>query len=613
MQRIWNTKIYVFLLPAVLLIAVGFVYFLRPIDKNESINKTIIQGLTPGSEIKYSISYAPEFLNSTLLRTENEAATITADAFGRVYLPIMQPYFQDYNIALKDGANYIQIDLKNDIHKGILGIEARGLENFASVYLENQNRKKNSRADWSGLFSDKASLRYSKEIVTAPLKFGFQSIGPEAPGNPAIIEVVIAAGGGPTSSAVNVYDPPIHDYNCGAPSSSSDGVSVFRPSTCDTGRMEAHITGTGAGTLAYNVVQPLMLMTEQLSAVMMQQMQIIGSFLDAKTQMETQREFRRLVAQAHKDYHPSEQLCAFGSYVKSVSKSEEWASLNKRAINKTLNEYYRNVENMSSSEGYAMDIKNRIEQFKNTYCNPNDHNGGLWAVCRNRSNIPGSNPPSGGSNKRDRFNKDIDYFRTLDSPLTLKVNFTNEDASNDEEDLIALAKNLYWPRAQNMPGEDVLESKMKDNYPLYLKTRSIQAKYNVAHNSFANLVGMKSRTKNSLGGEDGPAFMKSYMRDFGLSDTDINEMLGNNPSYYAQMEFLTKKIYQNPNFYTSLYDKPANVDRINVSLEAFQLMHGRDRYESMLRQEMLTSLLVEQILAGQSDELNGRLLTLGRN
>jgi hypothetical protein len=49
-----------------------------------------------------------------------------------------------------------------------------------------------------------------------------------------------------------------------------------------------------------------MAMTEQLSAVAMQQMEIIGTFLDAKQQLETQRLFQEMAAQAQKDYTPSE-------------------------------------------------------------------------------------------------------------------------------------------------------------------------------------------------------------------------------------------------------------------------------------------------------------------
>ena len=84
-------------------------------------------------------------------------------------------------------------------------------------------------------------------------------------------------------------------------------------------------------------------------------------------------------------------------------------------------------------------------------------------------------------------------------------------------------------------------------------------------------------------------------------------MLGQNPSYYAQMDVLTKKIYQNPNFYTSLYDKPTNVRRIGVSMDAISLMQMRDQYESALRKEMLLSLMLEQELKKRAGQVRAAI------
>ena len=63
-------------------------------------------------------------------------------------------------------------------------------------------------------------------------------------------------------------------------------------------------------------------MAEQFSAIALQQMQIVGSFLDAKHQMETNRLFQQLAAQAHKDYHPSEGLCTIGTAARNLPGSE---------------------------------------------------------------------------------------------------------------------------------------------------------------------------------------------------------------------------------------------------------------------------------------------------
>ncbi len=70
-------------------------------------------------------------------------------------------------------------------------------------------------------------------------------------------------------------------------------------------------------------------------------------------------------------------------------------------------------------------------------------------------------------------------------------------------------------------------------------------------------------------------------------------MLGDKPSYFAQMDVLTKKIYQDPYFYADLYDKPANVMRKNVAMRAINNIQKRDIYRSLLRSEAIMSVWLE--------------------
>src|SRR5690606_26127174 len=95
--------------------------------------------------------------------------------------------------------------------------------------------------------------------------------------------------------------------------------------------------------------------------------------------------------------------------------------------------------------------------------------------------------------------------------------------------------------------------------------------------------------------------LKALMKEMGLPDDEVEKVLGENPSYYAQMEFLSKKIYQNPNFYTALYDKPANVERIRAAMTAVKLMNDRDIHAAMLRREMLLSMMLELRLRERAD------------
>lgn len=563
-----------------------------------------VRNLEPGSMVSYTI--IGNMNDGDVLKGE-----AVVDAQGIAELPVFEAGYKRYDITFRQDNKPVNLQITHNAQTGRLQIAGKGFEQFSDVFVSSRDDARSMKADWAGLYKD--DVGFSDE--NGLLKLAFNAFGgamPDSVENPSRVEVVIGVGGGPTNANVNIYNPRIHEANCGQPQNSTDGEDVFYVSTCDQARMAADIEGTGLGTMAYLIVQPMMMMANQLSAVMMQQMQIIGSFFDAKDHMDATREFRHLVTQAHKEYHPSEQMCHFGSSVRSLSHSDEWAQMSKLGLNKILNDYYRNVEHMSSSEGAATDVGARLAKFKSVYCDPNDNSGSMWAMCRGETYDPASPPTNSDSAEdRNRYNKDIDYFRTLGKPLTLEVNFTNNEATSDEEDVIALAKNLYWPKAQGMPDSGKFAEGFEEDYRLYLATRSIDTLYNLAHNSYINLVGMKSSTADPLGIQSGPAYMKSMMQNFGLSDEDIEEVMGADSSYYAQMEYLTKKLYQDPNFYTALYDKPVNVDRINVTLEAIQLMHGRDRFDSLLRQEMLVSALVEATLLSKVRDVNARVSSLG--
>jgi hypothetical protein len=578
-------------------------------------NPTILSGLEPDSTVFVEIIYKNEYSGSVIKEGHSVLSSVTTvGSDGRAVLPAMRPYYDSIYVRAGIERSPIELRFLNQIDRGQLGINVRGLEQFSDVVIETDHRIKRTKTDWAGLFSDALNISGISNLAENPQSFRLAFSGfslNDSSTNPALLEVVIGVGGGPTDADVNVYNPRIHEYNCGRSLPSVDGQSIFRPSTCDAARMNQHIQGTGPGTVTYNIVQPLMKMTEQLSAVMMLQMKAIGGFFDAKEQMQTQRAFRTLVAEAHKDYHPSEQMCQFGSFIKDISHAESRANFSKKALNNTLHEYYRSKFHMSSTEGATTDVRARIEQFRSVYCNPNDFAGGLWELCRNA--IPAN--PTGPPERRERYNKDVDFFRTLDKPVTLEIDLTNSAGSEDFEDVVALAKNLYWPNVPDLPSAVEYRRGFEDNYKHYLATRSVISKYNIAHASFAHIAGMKTQSAVGTVAADatGPARMKSLLQTFfdpPLADDEMNDLMGERPSYYAQMEFLTKRMFQHPTFYTNLYDKPANVDRINTTLEAFQLMHGRDRFESMLRQEMLISVLVEQQLEKHVRAVNAKILEI---
>lgn len=410
---------------------------------------------------------------------------------------------------------------------------------------------------------------------------------PEAQERPsALYTQIYTGGGGPTSSGVNQNSPKIG--NCGAPNRNNS----YEVSTCD-GQIDGQLD-----QIEDTYVAALMKMAEEFSAVMLQQMQILGTQFDAKEQLEAQRDIQRLSAQAHRDYHPSEQLCAYGSGVRSLAHTEEKARANKLSLDQILAGTYSNRSARSSMLGSSSDMRSRIEQFKSVYCDPSDNNNRLWSVCYGISYNVSSPPSLPASADPERFNKDINYNGTFKQPLTLDIDFTDDNATNDEEDLLALGRNLYWPRALDNFNED------SPNQDAVAQARANIARISLAQNSFSNIVALKARSPGGAGtGENGDAYLKAVMREFGLSEAEIEEIYGENASYFAQTEILMKKMYQHPDFYTNLYDKSSNIDRINATLEALQLIQGRDRMKSMLRREMLAATLLEDDLFREEQRL----------
>jgi len=368
---------------------------------------------------------------------------------------------------------------------------------------------------------------------------------------------------------------------------------------------------------------------------------IFGTFLDAKQQLETQRLFQELEVQAHKDYHPSEDFCWFGTSVRSMAASEQIGQVNALVLNAAQLGRELGNANLAAAETPYADKAARWKKFTTNYCDPADNNQnsknekttGLALAC--------PKPPKDSR----RINLDIDYTRAIDEPRTLEINFTNgakkgltsgapstnttvdpsddESLTTDEQDIIALSQNLY---ANTVPSRNVFKANLKDEDPqaLYMALRSVVAKRSVARNSFNAIVGLKSAGTQSglptLASGTTPAqkapatnkFLGAILTELGVPAKEVYSIIGNDPSYYAQLELLAKKIYQNPDFYSNLYDKPANILRKSVALKAIELMLDRAIFESQLRQEMATSVLLSSRLSDAPyDDIESKLSTTG--
>lgn len=367
-----------------------------------------------------------------------------------------------------------------------------------------------------------------------------------------------------------------------------------------------HLEGL-AEVLKTHWVGGLQLMTNQLSAVMMQQVQAVGKFFDVKHQLETQRIMQTKFAQAHKDYHPSEQICEIGTFSRALLNSEQRARLTKVAITEKMMTRGLSSGDGTTTTGNQSDRKTRLTQFIETFCSTEDNARSNTLLCGNTSG------------DADQQNIDIDFTRLIDSPLTLDIDLTQsgaEDPDNPtpaeereektEMNVFAFLNYIFLHDTIPVTGRE--KTTMEKFVVPYQDARALMAMRSVAHNSFAELIAMKSSgpkiPTSGTGQESNSPYLKALMIELGMEPAEVEEFIGDNPSYYAQMEILTKKIYQNPEFVANLYDKPANVRRIRAAMTAIKLMQDRDIHEALMRREMLISMILELQLRQKQDVLS---------
>lgn len=356
---------------------------------------------------------------------------------------------------------------------------------------------------------------------------------------------------------------------------------------------DAHYEGV-LQALRENWVASFMLMTEQFVTTMINQMFIVGTFLDAQQELEVQRLYQELTAEAHKDFQPSWQMCEFGTTVRSLSAAEMIGRENAQMLDQMVEKREHLHSALSTATGTVGDITSRVRQFKDTYCDLAENNQNLELFCEN------------SSGPVERRTKDIDYPRLVGLPYTLDANYVDDERTDTEDDIFALSRNLYAsPVFDFIPEQVVNEAAGQD---IYTETRSVHAIRSVARRSFNHIIGEKAEGNQDEIWKVRP-FMYGILKEFGMDDDDLEDFLGENPSYFAQMEMLTRKIYQSPEFFTNLYDKPANVRRIGVALQALELMQDRDRFESALRREMLISLILELKLRAYQEDVTNAMFT----
>ncbi len=323
---------------------------------------------------------------------------------------------------------------------------------------------------------------------------------------------------------------------------------------------------------------------------------MLGAFIDGRVMNNTLADLQALNARTMNDYYPSEALCRFGTLPRSLAASESRIPMNRQAISQMIL-----ANNLQSKGTIFADPETTLTQFRdnvmNNYCKPTDQNAGLKDFCK--------------ATDVDMQWADMDYTNVLDRPLTMSVDFSNNTDTSGKKRLAALIRNLtyYDPIPQQNKTDSTLTSEDKKNY--YQKngvnmtdTRHIAAARQLSADSLGTIAALKAE------GTTGSAnYMKAVLLKLGLNAADAKKLIGDKPSYFAQMDILTKKIYQDPTFFANLYESPVNVDRQRVAMLAISLMQERDLLEALKRKELLLSGYLTMKLDAEQRKIKNSLIT----
>ena len=323
-----------------------------------------------------------------------------------------------------------------------------------------------------------------------------------------------------------------------------------------------------------------------------------GGMLDGQTLNLTLLSLGKQNAESIIKETSSDQICRFGTLSRSLANSDDKARvvqlglstemLQRETMHSGLASGYE--KGVGTKIGRTTDKASRFSLYKSKFCDPTDSNGAIKDWCTT-------------TNDTD-YNGDIDPTRSLYHPMTLKLDFDGGAATNtdDEQKIMALASNLFaHDLPLNFSAGDInairtdIGSTSEARVQKLMDYRSLVAKRTVAQNSFAAITAMKAE-----GGGESATFMKEMLNYLGITDAGAQTAyLGDKPSYYAQMDFLTRKLYQSPEFYANLMESPENVQRQQTAMEGIALMQDRDIYKSLSRSEMVLSSLLEMYIVQQ--------------
>ena len=339
----------------------------------------------------------------------------------------------------------------------------------------------------------------------------------------------------------------------------------------------------------------------------------IGQFFDAKHYLETQQIIQEKRYEALKNYQPDEGICTFGTVARSLAHTESSGHQTAHLFSRRQMARHLGTKNIGGATREEEDKFNRQIFWRQNLCVSHQNNWidginftGLTAMC---GDADGQNDDS--SSFPTKYDADINYTQTMELTRTLDVDGPAWIGADAEFATMALGNNLYGNDISSR-GIGAVRINNDDLAQSYLKYRSTVAKRGVAENSFNNIIGLKSLGANYKNATNTslPDSIGRLIQNLGVPEDEVApylELYGPDPSYLSTLEILSKKIYQNPQFYTNLYDSPSNLKRKEAAMKGIELMLERAIHESQMRQEMAMSVLLSSKMKKYAEDANKKL------
>jgi hypothetical protein len=327
---------------------------------------------------------------------------------------------------------------------------------------------------------------------------------------------------------------------------------------------------------------------------------LVGNVIEGQTNIQSIQNFQSASSEILTSHQSSEALCRFASLGKSLAADDVKRRAQQLLFSEVGLARSLGTEGAPAASGAVGDVAARLNMFITEFCDKESNNNGLGLMCNQAGSVFGS-----GVNVK---NADLNFAQVISLKPTLDIDLTDQftgvnsngapnNLTPDEESVIAMSYNLYGHKTiAPRFGETELES--PEGQQAYIKIRTLLAGRALASNSFYAFV-----TERATGTGAALPHMKALLNEMGVSAADAEKLIGLKPSYYAQMNLLTRSLYQNTNFYGTLMEGKTNVTRQSAYMDSIDLMQDRDLYNSSLRTELLLSSLIELETRERAKEL----------